>query len=98
MEAEIRCPTCRARQAMSDECRRCKCDLTMFVTAIRHRQQVKRQCLTHLRDGEFDQALVAAQQHCKLSSDKEASRLLAVTLLLTGRFKAALEIAERQSS
>jgi hypothetical protein len=79
---EMTCPTCRARQPWSDECRRCKCDLTLLrqfrQTAGLHR----RQCLRALRAGRPAAALAQASRYAVLVGADRASPLLAVCHLL----------------
>ena len=90
----MRCPTCGARQEWSDSCRRCKCDLTLVRPLLQHRQRLRRAVLQALRDGRFADALTAAEHAYALQRDEDARRLLAVAQLLTGRYAAAVALAE----
>ena len=78
-EAEaIRCPTCSAQQVASDECRRCKCDMSL-VLAVRDRaRRMHHECLRHLRTGAYRDALHSALCRHELSPDETSRRLLAV--------------------
>lgn len=91
---EIRCPTCGARQAPSAECRRCKCDLDLYVSALDERERWRFETLRRLRDAEYSEAVNAARRCWSLSPDEDAARLLAVASLLAGRFYDALETCE----
>lgn len=86
----IRCPTCGANQPRAAECRRCKCDLNLYVTTLQSCQWWKRQVLERLRDGRFDEALRAARHYATLSPDPDAARWIAVIQLLRGSYSEAL--------
>ena len=88
---EIRCPTCGARQAPSAECRRCKCDLSLYCSVLDQRDQWRLEALRRLRAGRFAEAIEAARCCWTLSPDEDAARLLAVANLLAGRFEDAVE-------
>lgn len=79
---EMCCPTCNARQAWSDECRRCKCDLSLLRQYWRAGEGERRQCLHELRSGRPNRALYHARRYAKLVGTAEASRLLAVCSVL----------------
>ncbi|REJ82072.1 MAG: hypothetical protein DWQ34_08075 [Planctomycetota bacterium] len=42
-ESEFRCPVCRARQSLRDECRRCAADLRLVARARRRAAWLKAQ-------------------------------------------------------
>ncbi len=90
----LRCPTCNAQQEPSPECRRCKCDLSLLLAALKHAEQLYDECLRELADGEVDAAEQAALRRWELSPDEDAARLLASVYLLQGRYQAALEVSE----
>ncbi|MEX0819367.1 MAG: hypothetical protein WD070_07230 [Pirellulaceae bacterium] len=90
----FRCPTCHARQAPSPECRRCKCDLTLLVSALQRCERLHEECLRAIAGGDLETAERVAVQRWELAPDKDATRLLSVTYLLQGRFQAALDISE----
>lgn len=91
----IRCPTCAATQEPGAECRRCKCDLSLYLAALERCQEWKRQTLSALRDGRYDDALEAAHHYATLSPDRDATRWIAVAQLLSGDFAAARATCER---
>lgn len=93
----MRCPTCGARQEWSDSCRRCKCDLALVRPVLQHRQRLRSAALQALRDGRFADALTAAEHAYALQRDEDARRWLAVAQLLTGRYAAAITLAEGKS-
>ena len=84
-----RCPTCNAQQAWSDECRRCKCDLSLLHRLWRRGRALRSACLRELRAGRPAQALPYAQQYCFLGPE-DAPRLLAACYLLSGNWAKAL--------
>ena len=92
-EATMACPACAARQAWSDECRRCKCDLTDLRAAWRASRRARAACLLHLREGQFERAVRAARSYALMHPGDEATRLLAVCHLLHGDWAAALRAA-----
>ena len=85
----VRCPTCRASQSWSNECRRCGSDLSLlrkFAARCRwHRQQ----SLWAFNARRFDDALAHAEELHGLRPDAPAIQLLAVCLLRNGHFEAA---------
>jgi hypothetical protein len=92
---QIRCPTCAATQSPAAECRRCKCDLSLYLTTLRSCQWWKRQVLVALREGRYDHAVQAAQQYATLTPDRDAVRWIAVARLLQCRFEEALSVSSR---
>ncbi len=78
----VRCPTCRADQEWSEQCRRCKCDLRLLRDVAEDYERSRRRCLFHLHDGHAHAALRAAR-HCHvLYPDAESRRLLALAAFL----------------
>ena len=88
----ICCPACGARQAPLPVCRRCKCDLSLLTATIARRRALHAEALQLLREDRADEAVLAAQQRCRIDPDEEAVRLLAVCYLAQHRFQAALEV------
>ncbi len=86
-EDEMVCPTCKARQAWSDQCRRCKCDLSLLRQWQNACESQRRQCLRQLRAGRPDQALRHAQHYALMAGVPQASRLLAVCHLLCSNWR-----------
>ena len=92
-EDEMRCPTCNARQAWSNECRRCKCDLSLLGQCWRTSQAQHRRCLRQLRAGRPDLALRHARRLAAIVGVAKASRLLGVCHLLSGDWPDACAVA-----
>jgi hypothetical protein len=90
MNAEkMHCPTCRAVQAWSDTCRRCKSDLQLLRQVAEEYTAVRRKCLFNLRHNRTDAALEQARQCFALSDDVDTRRLLTVCELLNGNWELA---------
>jgi len=89
MIEQMRCPTCNAQQAWSDECRRCKCDLSLLHRLWRRGRGLRTACLRRLRAGRPAEALPYAQQY-RFLDPEDASRLLAACHLLSGNWTQAL--------
>jgi hypothetical protein len=85
----VRCPTCTATQPAAAECRRCKCDLTLYVAALAQCRMWKQRTLQALHHGRYDEALEAAYRYANLSPDRDAGRWIAIAHLLRGDFAAA---------
>lgn len=92
---QIKCPTCAATQPPAAECRRCKCDLSMYVAALRSRHGWKHRVLTALSEERYDEAIYAAQQYATITPDRDARRWTAVAYLLQGRFAEALNASSK---
>lgn len=95
-ESTMRCPTCNAEQAWSNECRRCKCDLTLLRGARLVCRRARAQCLQHLCDGQFASALRSARQYHKFEASADAAKLVAVCHLLAGDYAAAYRFVVRR--
>jgi len=83
------CPVCRATQAWSDVCRRCRCDLSLLRRAEEARGKSRQDALLHLRAGRWAEAESAARAYHQLQPAADSRRLLAVCCLLSGDFEAA---------
>jgi hypothetical protein len=92
-EDEMRCPTCNARQAWSDECRRCKCDLSLLRQCWRTGEAERRRCLRELGAGRPPRALDHARRYAGLVGAAAASRLLGVCLLMCNDWPGARNLA-----
>ena len=92
-EDEMRCPTCNAPQAWSDECRRCKCDLSLLQQCRRTSERERQGCLRQLTAGQPQRALRHARRYAIIVGAAEASRLLGVCLLLCGNWPDACALA-----
>ncbi len=89
----IQCPTCGARQTARAECRRCKCDLSLYTALLQHRACLREQALRELRQQHYQTAAETARRVWSISPDESATRLLAVAHLLAGDFPAAARAA-----
>jgi hypothetical protein len=85
----VRCPTCRATQPWSNECRRCKSDLRLLRAAHEAYGHARRQCLQALRGGLPHQALQLARYCAFLRQDEESRRLVALCALCAGDWSTA---------
>jgi len=90
----MRCPTCRAVQEPSPECRRCKCNLSLLIATLDHQRALHRAVLRELRERRYAAALELARRRWTLSPDATAARLLSVCHLVRGHFQAALAACE----
>ena len=96
-EDEMRCPTCNARQVWSDECRRCKCDLSLLHQCRRTCEAQRRRCLRQLMAGRPHRALRYARRYAVIvGANEEASRLLGASLLLCGNWPDACALAGKE--
>jgi tetratricopeptide (TPR) repeat protein len=93
VEEDIRCPTCGARQAWADNCRRCKSDLRLLRSALQVYEAHRRRGLLALAAGRLDEALQHARRCHELRPGPDTHRLLAVCQLLRGEYARALELA-----
>ncbi len=82
VQHEMVCPTCNARQAWSDQCRRCKTDLTLLRQIWLAAEMERRQCLRMLADGHPHQARRHARQYATYVGHPQAARLIGVCNLL----------------
>jgi hypothetical protein len=85
----MRCPTCRAVQAWSDTCRRCKSDLRLLREVAEEYAALRWHCLSNLRQNRTHAALEQARQCFAMRNDDETRRLLAVCELLNGNWASA---------
>lgn len=83
---EMACPACKARQVWSDQCRRCRCDLSLLRRWHGAGEAVRRRCLDELSRGRSEQALEYARRYSLLAGRQEAARLLAVCHLFCGNW------------
>jgi len=93
VQDEMSCPTCHARQPWSDECRRCKCDLSLLRQLWRASEAGRRRCLCQLRAGRADRALRHARRYATIAGAPQAARLLAVCHALCNDWCNALAVA-----
>jgi hypothetical protein len=95
MNETMRCPTCRATQAWSEACRRCKSDLRLLRAVAEHHAALRERCLWNLRHNRAGVALELARQCFTVRDDADTRRLLAVCELLNGNWAAARACAGR---
>ncbi len=91
----LRCPTCGARQGLSDFCRRCKSDLRLYRSALESYDRHRRSCLVDLDAGRLEPALRHARRCHELEPGPESKRLLALCQLLRGDWFEAVDHARR---
>ena len=89
----VRCPTCRASQGWSNECRRCGSDLSLLRKVAFRCRWHRQQSLWAINEERLGDALSHAQQGQDLRPDVSATQLLAVCLLLNGQFEEAYRAA-----
>jgi hypothetical protein len=85
----MHCPTCRAAQAWSDICRRCKSDLRLLRELAENYSALRSSCLANVRNKRIHEALEQARQCLALRDGDETRRLLAVCELLSGNWAEA---------
>ncbi|MDZ7615482.1 MAG: tetratricopeptide repeat protein [Patescibacteria group bacterium] len=93
-EAVLCCPTCKAKQAPSLECRRCKSDLSLVVAVHDQLRRLHAAVLRQLATGRYAEAARTARSYWMISPEPAAARLLAVCCLLQGAFPAAQGICD----
>lgn len=87
------CPTCRARQEWTDQCRRCRSDMRLLRRVAAHCRWARAHALAALNQGRWHEALAHAQRAHALNPQPESRKLLAVCYLLAGRPAEALALA-----
>lgn len=90
---KARCPACRAVQDWSEQCRRCKCDLTLVWRAALDWQRSRSLALDALWEGRPFEALDYARRAQAIANDAESARLVAVASLAAGDFAGAVHWA-----
>ena len=94
IEEIMQCPSCRAAQPWSDECRRCKSNLRLLRQLMQNRQRHRLDALRLFDQGQYQAALEAAARADELCSGEDTRRLLASCHLLLGDFESAVELVE----
>ncbi|MGC8643658.1 MAG: hypothetical protein ACP5XB_27685 [Isosphaeraceae bacterium] len=98
---QVRCPTCRAVQVWSDQCRRCRSDLRLLRAACSTYQHHRGCCFLELDAGHLQVALGHALRCYDLQPGPDSLRLLSLCALAREEWKTALELmqaAERRES
>jgi hypothetical protein len=88
------CPTCRAKQAWSDTCRRCGSDFTLLRRFAARARWYREQCLLAIHTSDDKTAADYARALYDLTPDASAAKLLAVCLVQIGDFDGARLLAE----
>src|SRR5262249_13446317 len=89
----LRCPTCGARQARTDTCRRCKSDLRLLREALAAYERHRMTCLRDLPPGRLESARWHARPCQELRPGPESHGRLAVCHLLRGDWPDAVDLA-----
>lgn len=97
-EATLVCPTCRAAQIWSNECRRCKSDLRDLHAVWQASERERRACLRALRSGDLERALQHARTYHSFDPGDDANRLLTVCHLHRGDWLLACKLQMRRQS
>ncbi len=87
-----RCPTCGARHAGGPSCHRCRTDLRQVLAIERAAARRRRQARAALERGDRAAARAHAGRACALYRSPESLVTLAVAVLATGDFPAALRL------
>jgi hypothetical protein len=90
----MRCPTCGARQAWADTCRRCKCNLRLLRAAAAAYERHHRRSLQLLNAGAAELALPHARSCHLLNPGTESNRLMALCYFVQENWKDAVESAQ----
>lgn len=94
--SRISCPTCGARQALSPQCRRCRCDLSLLVDWAELVAEQRRAVLYDLRRRAYVDALRLARRVFELDNSQAQRRLLAMCALLAGDRDTAIGLAGKE--
>lgn len=89
----MRCPTCGARQAWADTCRRCKCNLRLLRAATEAYARHRRLSLQLLNAGAAELALPHARSCHLLNPGTESNRLMALCYVVQENWNDAVEKA-----
>ena len=88
----MRCPVCRADGNLTEQCRRCKADLSLLVQLERERSACVAAAQWHAGRDEADQCLANAHRAHALHKGKDSLRLLALGSLLKRDFTTAWKV------
>jgi hypothetical protein len=89
---QVRCPTCRAIQDWSDQCRRCRCDLRLLRAVCSTHQHHRRNCILRVEAGELETALGHALRSYDLHPGPDSLRLISLCALAREQWQTALEL------
>jgi hypothetical protein len=93
----VRCPTCKASQDWSDECRRCKSDLRLLRAFADAYELNRRACLEAICSGDAAAATHHAQRCHLLEPNSDSRRMLALAALLREDWAEAAELGGRNA-
>jgi hypothetical protein len=85
----MRCPVCRAENNVTEQCRRCKADLTLLAGLEHDRAAYLAAAELHAGRGEGQECLADAQRGHALRAGGDSLRLLALGYLLKKDFAGA---------
>jgi hypothetical protein len=85
----MRCPVCRADGNSTEQCRRCKADLSLLVKLESERSACLAAAQWHAGRDEAEQCLANARKAHALHKGKDSLRLLAVGSLMNRDFATA---------
>ena len=91
---QVRCPTCRAVQEWSDQCRRCRSDLRLLRAASATYQHHFRSCILELEAGHPQAGLGHALRCHDLHPGPDSLRLLSLCALAREEWQTSLELAQ----
>jgi hypothetical protein len=91
----MRCPVCRASDNQTEQCRRCKADLSLLFQVERDRSAHVAAAEWHAAHGAGDACVRQAKLADELRADGDSARLLAMGMLLRRDFAGALRAYRR---
>ncbi len=91
LAVEMICPTCRASQLWSDECYRCKSDLSELSAIHRASTRLRQKCLVAIQKSDFESAIEIAKECFDLDASPSTGQILAISQLLHQDLHAALK-------
>jgi hypothetical protein len=86
----LRCPVCRAENAIGPVCRRCRADLSLLAAVEARREHHLAAARTALGDGRYDEALDELGRAEGLRRGTDVRRARACACLSAGDFASAL--------
>ena len=93
----VRCPTCRALQEWSDDCRRCKSDLRLLREFMEAYQHSRRGFVQAIRANDPRAASRHASRCHALQPDTASRQMLAIAALLQGNFASAADLSRQDA-
>ena len=93
----VRCPTCRASQEWSDDCRRCKSDLRLLREFMMAYQEGRRGFVRAIHANDPRAASRHATRCHALQPDATSRKMLAIAALFQGDWASAAALAEQET-